>query len=641
MAWPLVLVSLACIVATLYLALTLGVTLLVNHVLSLRLGVAVRVRRAWPTQRGLRLEGLSISNPSNRAWLGPDALHVGRIELHAGGSLGALAMLGPLQLRLFGKEMVIRCVQRKLPRLELHQVRLGLELDAANLAQLFSSSDAAPRHFSLGVPRVAAARNKAKQETLVGRWASWQHEHEAFAREHADAMPEPARVPPSHTVGAAAQGRMRVEMIVVSDAEIREEIAVWQEVPASEEVRLYPECDAAARVLRLPLCELRDVEGDAAALAAATLAGVMAAALAAQCQHSAAAPHEALAQMGAAKRALEEKAAAAEAITPMPPSPRPGLAKALDTRRRRRLLSSSPSPSSSHGPSPSPSPSSNIGELASTGATAAAATAQATTARAASPDASSTSDSAAPAPDPTATAAETTSPAASPAAASPAAAFPGAASPAAASPAAVSPAAVSPAAASVTATQLAAASPAAASPAAAPAAARRVSERVGYWEDLSAGRQQRVAGADKGTGSDDDGADATMVDANPADVDADASAASPSDTAADEMPAWLLAAETALRGDEAPQPEPQEEDDTPPWLLSAEVLLRDSPAVAESTATATTPPQVGSIGRPRRTSSAGITEFPGLKRMLTAPVMSPLVALKQREPELDPSLALD
>ena len=31
--------------------------------------------------------------------------------------------------------------------------------------------------------------------------------------------------------------------------------------------------------------------------------------------------HEALAQMGAAKRALEEKAAAAEAITPMPPSP--------------------------------------------------------------------------------------------------------------------------------------------------------------------------------------------------------------------------------------------------------------------------------------------------------------------------------
>jgi len=186
---------------------------------------------------------------------------------------------------------------------------------------------------------------------------------------------------------------------------------------------------------------------------------------------------------------------------------------------------------------------------------------------------------------------------------------------------------------------------------------KRLGDVVGYWEDFSATRQPRLVGAEEGAasdgdqgaeggaGSDGDEVDATMADSTPAGVDADATAALPGDTAADEMPAWLLAAETAvsaLRGDEAPQSRPREEDDTPPWLLSAQVLLRDSPEVAESAATTTTtPPSVCSVGRPRRTSSAGITEFPGLKRMLTTPIMSPLAALKQREPELDPSLALD
>ena len=149
MGGPLLLISLACLVTTLYAAVSLGVTLLVRRVLSARIGVAVRVRRAWPTHRGLCVDGVAIPNPPDRAWLGPDALYVGRLELHAGGPLGALAMLGPLRLRLWGKEMVVGCVQRRLPRLELQQVRLGLELDAANLAQLFSSSNAAPRRFVL------------------------------------------------------------------------------------------------------------------------------------------------------------------------------------------------------------------------------------------------------------------------------------------------------------------------------------------------------------------------------------------------------------------------------------------------------------------------------------------------------------
>ena len=110
MGWPLLLSLAGLVAALIYVAVTLGATLLVQHVLSLRLGVAVRVRRAWPTHRGLCLEGLAIPNPSDRGWLGPDALHVGRIEMHAGGPLGALAMLGPLQLRLWGQEVVVGCV---------------------------------------------------------------------------------------------------------------------------------------------------------------------------------------------------------------------------------------------------------------------------------------------------------------------------------------------------------------------------------------------------------------------------------------------------------------------------------------------------------------------------------------------------
>ena len=170
----------------------------------------------------------------------------------------------------------------------------------------------------------------------------------------------------------------------------------------------------------------------------------------------------------------------------------------------------------------------------------------------------------------------------------------------------------------------------------------RLENVVGYSEELSATRQRRLADAEEGADSDGGEADATMVDA-PAEVDADATAASaPSDLVADEMPAWLLAAETALRGDEAPQSsQPREADDTPPWLLSAEVLLRDSPAVAESTTATTTPQSVGRFGLTRRSSSVGVMEFPGLVSLLGPPVMSPLVALKQREPELDPSLALD
>ena len=126
-------------------------TLLLRRALAAQLGVGVSVRRMSLTPSGLVAHGLAIANPPGRSWIGPDALYIGRVEVHTGGLLSTLALLGLLRLKAWGIEVVVASGRRRVRLLQLHDVRLTMEHDGANLTQLAGGA-ARP----LGAPRVPA-----------------------------------------------------------------------------------------------------------------------------------------------------------------------------------------------------------------------------------------------------------------------------------------------------------------------------------------------------------------------------------------------------------------------------------------------------------------------------------------------------